>query len=62
MNDLIERLKIIGLQANKSDELIIEEAIDRIRKLEAKLFDYDESITDWQYSVETQMRRRKDDK
>ena len=62
MIDLIEKLKVIAIQAHKSDALIIEAAIDRIKELEARLSDYDEDITDWQDSVETQMRRRKGDK
>jgi hypothetical protein len=62
MIDLIERLKVIAVQAHKSDARIIEAAIDRIKELEAKLTQYEEDITDWQVSVETQMRRRRDDK
>jgi hypothetical protein len=62
MIELIEKLMVIAAKANKSDALIIEAAIDRINELEAKLSDYEEDITDWQYSVETQMRRRDDDK
>jgi hypothetical protein len=62
MNDLIEKLKVIAVQAHKSDAPIIEAAIDRIKELEAKLIQYDEDITDWQGSVETQMKRRRDDK
>lgn len=62
MINLIEKLKVIALQAHASDAPIIKAAIDRIGELEAKLSDYEEDITDWQGSVETQMRRRKDDK
>jgi hypothetical protein len=62
MSDLIEKLKVIAVQANKSDALIIKSAIDRIQELEAKLSDYEEDVTDWHFSVESQMRRRKDDK
>ncbi len=62
MIDLIEKLKVIAIQAHKSDALIIEAAIDRIKELEARLSDYNGDITDWQDSVETQMRRRKGDK
>lgn len=62
MIELIEKLMVIAAKANKSDAHIIEAAIDRINELEAKLSDYEEDITDWQYSVETQMRRKKDDK
>ena len=62
MIELIEKLMVIAAKANKSDALIIEAAIDRINELEAKLSDYQEDITDWQYSVEKQMRRRDDDK
>lgn len=62
MSDLIEKLKVIAVQANQSDALIIKAAIDRIQELEAKLNDYEEDVTDWHFSVESQMRRRKDDK
>jgi hypothetical protein len=62
MSDLIERLKVIAVQAHKSDARFIEAAIDRIKELEAKMTHYEEDITDWQVSVETQMRRRRDDK
>ena len=61
MAELIEKLKVIAAQADKSDALIIEAAIDRINELETKLTDYEEDITDWQDTVETQMRRRKED-
>ena len=62
MIDLIEKLKLIALQAHKSDAPFIEAAIDRIKELETKLTRYEEDITDWQDSVESQMRRRRDDK
>ena len=62
MVELNEKLKVIAAQAHESDALVIEEAIDRIKELEAKLADYEEDITDWQDSVEAQMRLRKDDK
>lgn len=62
MIDLIEKLKIIAVQAHKSDAPFIEAAIDRIKELETKLTRYEEDITDWQVSVESQMRRRRDDK
>lgn len=62
MIELIEKLKLIAAQSDKSDALIIEAAINRIKELEAKLSDYEEDITDWQYSVEKQMGFRKDDK
>lgn len=62
MAELIEKLKVIAAQAHKSDTLIILEAIDHIKEIEAKLADYEEDITDWQDSVEAQMRIRKDDK
>ena len=62
MNDLIEKLKVIAVQAHKSDAPFIEAAIDRIKELEAKLAYYEEDITDWKVSVETQMKRRKGDK
>lgn len=61
MTDLIEKLKVMALQANKSDALVINAAVARIQELEAKLSDYEEDITDWQISVQSQMRRRKDD-
>ena len=62
MSDLIERLKVIAVQAHKSDARFIEAAIDRINELEAKMTHYEEDITDWQVSVETQMRRRRNDR
>ncbi len=62
MTDLIEKLKEIAVRANESDAPFIERAIDRIEELEAELTDHQEDITDWQVSVEKQMRRRKDDK
>ena len=61
MIDLIEKLTEIAVKSQKSDALFIKAAIDRIKELEAKLSDYEEDITDWQGSVETQMRSRKDD-
>ena len=62
MNDLIEKLKVIAVQAHKSDAPFIEAAIDRIKELEAKLAYYEEDITEWKVSVETQMKRRRGDK
>ena len=62
MIDLIEKLKVIALQAHESDAPFIEAGIDRIKELEAKLTHYEEDITDWQVAVKTQMRRRNDDK
>ena len=62
MINLIEKLKVIALEANETDAPVIEAAIERIRELESKLTIYEEDITDWQGAVETQMRRRKDDK
>ena len=62
MTDLIEKLKEIAVRASESDAPFIERAIDRIVELEANLTSYEEDITDWQVSVEKQMRRRKDDK
>jgi len=62
MTDLIQKLKVIAAQADESDAPFIEAAIDRIRMLEAKLAHYEEDITDWQISVESQMRRRRDDR
>ena len=62
MIDLIEKLKVVAARARDSDARVIEAAIDRIKELETKLTHYDEDITDWQGSVETQMRRRRDDK
>ena len=62
MNDLIEKLKVIAVQAHKSDAPFIEAAIDRIKELEAKLAYCEEDITDWRVSVETQMKGRRGDK
>ncbi len=62
MIDLIEKLKVIAVQAHKSDALFIEAAIDRIKELEAKLACYEEGITEWKVAVETQMKRRRGDK
>ncbi len=62
MNDLIEKLKVIAVQAHKSEALFIEAAIDRIKELEAKLAYNEEDMTDWKVSVETQMKRRRDDR
>jgi len=62
MINLIEKLKVIALQAHKSDASIIHAAINRIKELEDKLADYEEDITDWQGSVETQMKRKGDDR
>ena len=62
MTDLIEKLKEIAVRANESDAPFIERAIDRIEELEAELTGHKEDITNWQVSVEKQMRRRKDDK
>ena len=62
MNDLIEKLKVIAIRSQESDTLIIEAAIDRINELESKLSDYEEDITDWQFSVETQMGSGSGDK
>jgi hypothetical protein len=62
MIDLIEKLKVIAARADESDARFIEAAIDRIKELEAKLGDYEEDVTDWKGSVETQMRRRRDDR
>ncbi|MBC8212707.1 MAG: hypothetical protein H8E21_16740 [Gammaproteobacteria bacterium] len=62
MIDLIENLKVIAVQSRPAEALIIKAAIDRIKELEARLSDYEEDITDWQISVEAQMRSRKGDK
>ena len=62
MADLIEKLREIALRANEADAPFIKRAIDRIEELEADLADYQDDITNWQVSVEKQMRRRKDDK
>ncbi len=61
MTDLLEKLKALSVRSEKSDAHIIMQAINRINELENKLANYEDDITDWQYSVETQMRRRKDD-
>jgi len=60
--NLIEKLKLIAVEARETDGAVVEAAIKRIHELEAKLDEYEEDITDWQVSVETQMRRRKDEK
>lgn len=60
MIDLIEKLKVIAIQAHESDAPYIEAAIDRIKELEAKLIRYEEDTTDWQASVEKQMGRRRE--
>ena len=62
MIDLIEKLNVIAAQANPSDAPFIEAAINRIKELEAKMILYEEDITDWRGSVETQMKRRRDDR
>ena len=62
MTDLIEKLKEIAVRANESDAPFIKRAIARIEELEADMTDHKEDITNWQVSVEKQMRRRKDDK
>jgi hypothetical protein len=62
MSDLIEKLKIIAARAPTIDIPIIKAAIDRINDLEEKLAEYEDDITDWQFSVESQMKRRKEDK
>jgi hypothetical protein len=62
MSNLIEKLKIIAITANVSDRPIIEAAIHRIKELEGQLSHYEEDITDWQFSVEAQMMRRKEDR
>ena len=62
MTDLIEKLMEIAKRANDSDASFIERAIDRIEELEAELSGHKEDATDWQVSVEKQMRRRRDDK
>ena len=62
MIDLIEKLNVIAAQADASDARIIKAAINRIKELEAKMIHYESDITDWRGSVETQMRRRRDDR
>ncbi len=62
MTDLIDKLKEIAARANASDAACIERAIDRIEELEVEVTGHKEDITDWQVSVEKQMRRRRDDK
>ncbi|MFT5657407.1 MAG: molybdate-binding protein [Gammaproteobacteria bacterium] len=61
MTDLIEKLKEVAVRAKGSDKRFIEKAIERIEELEAEMVGYKDDITDWQVSVEKQMRRRKDD-
>lgn len=58
MIDLVEKLKVIANKGHTSDTPVIVEAIDRIQELEAKLSDYEEDITDWQNTVEQQMKHR----
>ena len=62
MIDLIEKLNVIAAQADASDAPFIKAAINRIKELEAKMIHYESDITDWRGSVETQMRRRRDDR
>lgn len=62
MSDLIKKLKEIAARASQLDAPYIQRAIDHIEKLEDELAGYKEDITDWQVSVQNQMRRRKDDK
>jgi hypothetical protein len=62
MINLIQKLKVVASQLGKSDAQIIIAAIDRIKDLEAKLSDYEDEITDWQFSVEAQMNRKKSDR
>ncbi|MDJ0882005.1 MAG: hypothetical protein QNJ56_10180 [Gammaproteobacteria bacterium] len=62
MINLIAKLKVLASQSQKSDAQTIQAAIDRIKELEVKLAEYEEDITDWQVTVEQQMRRRKDDR
>lgn len=61
MINLIEKLMVIAVGAHETDAPVIEAAIQRIQELETKLSVYEDDITDWQVSVEAQMRRRKDD-
>ena len=56
---LIDRLRLISRELKRSDALIIEAAIERIIKLEERLADYEEDITDWQDSVKKQMEVKK---
>ena len=62
MSDLIKKLREIAARASQLDAPFIERAIDRIEELENELAGHKEDITDWQVSVQNQMRRRKDDK
>lgn len=62
MINLIEKLRIIALQSKEPDTLVIEAAIDRITELESRLDDYEEDVTDWKFSVESQMGHGNDDK
>lgn len=62
MNPLIDQLRAIAEGLRRSDALVIQAAIDRIRDLEDRLSDYEEDITDWQHSVLSQMGRRKEEK
>ena len=60
--DLIEKLKEIAIQAKDSDAPYIQMAINRLEELEAELEGHREDMTDWRTAVETQMRRRRDDR
>ena len=62
MINLIEKLKVIAVEAHETDAPVIEAAIKHIDELEAKLATYEDDITDWQGAVGAQMRRRKDDR
>lgn len=62
MRDLIQKLKVIAIRVNVSDTPIIEAAIDRIKELEEKLSLYEDDVTDWQFSVEAQMKRKEEEK
>lgn len=62
MADLIKKLREIAARGNHLDTPYIERAIARIKELEDELAGHKDDITDWQVSVQNQMRRRKDDK
>ena len=60
MNELVEKLKIMALKASEPDASTLEAAAEHIEKLEAKLYNFQEDVTDWKNSVERQMKRRRD--
>ncbi len=62
MKTLLEKLENISKRIDAKERPTIDAAIDRIRKLEEKLNEYEDDITDWKFSVVKQMKREGDDK